>query len=89
MCNCYLLGLRTLPATCQMVLFSATYSEAVMKFAGIVIPNAVIMRLKRSEESLDNIKQVRIRIPIKCFISKAVSKCWSDVHISFALVLVK
>lgn len=49
---------RLLSKTCQMVLFSATYNEEVMKFAGIVIPDPVIMRLKRSEESLNNIKQV-------------------------------
>lgn len=42
-----------------MVLFSATYNEEVMKFASMVIPDPVIMRLKRNEESLDNIKQVR------------------------------
>lgn len=48
---------KQLPPTCQMVLFSATYNDPVMKFATTVIPNPVIMRLKRNEESLDNIKQ--------------------------------
>lgn len=51
-------GCRLLPKTCQMVLFSATYNEDVMKFASMVIPDPIIMRLKRNEESLDNIKQV-------------------------------
>ena len=41
-----------------MVLFSATYNEEVMKFASMVVPDPIIMRLKRNEESLDNIKQV-------------------------------
>ena len=45
-----------------MVLFSATYNEEVMKFASMVIPDPVIMRLKRNEETLDNIKQVRVRL---------------------------
>ena len=49
---------RQLPNSCQKVLFSATYSDEVMRFAETVIPDALIIRLKRSEESLDNIKQV-------------------------------
>ena len=49
---------RFLAKTCQMVLFSATYNEEVMKFASMVVPDPIIMRLKRNEESLDNIKQV-------------------------------
>ena len=49
---------RQLANSCQKVLFSATYSDEVMRFAETVIPDALIIRLKRSEESLDNIKQV-------------------------------
>ena len=55
---CPSLSLRQLPNSCQKVLFSATYSDEVMRFAETVIPNAIVIRLKRSEESLDNIKQV-------------------------------
>ena len=42
---------------CQMLLFSATYEEKVMHFATSVIPDPVIIRLHREEESLENIKQ--------------------------------
>jgi ATP-dependent RNA helicase DDX19/DBP5 len=42
------------------VLFSATYSDDVMSFAKQVVPDPIIIRLKRNEESLDNIKQVRL-----------------------------
>lgn len=48
---------RLLPESCQKVLFSATYSEEVMSFAKRVIPDPVTIRLKRAEESLNNIKQ--------------------------------
>lgn len=66
---------RLLRKDCQHVLFSATYSEAVMEFARkgltlntfriiislplslLVISEPNIIHLKRSEESLDNIKQ--------------------------------
>jgi ATP-dependent RNA helicase DDX19/DBP5 len=37
--------------------FSATYEQDVMEFAEGIVPNPVVIRLKREEESLDNIKQ--------------------------------
>lgn len=40
-----------------MMLFSATYDEDVMEFAEAIISHPVTIRLKREEESLDNIKQ--------------------------------
>lgn len=49
---------RQLPESCQKVLFSATYSDEVMDFAKRVVPDPIMIRLKRSEESLHNIKQV-------------------------------
>ncbi|XP_059178565.1 DEAD-box helicase Dbp80-like [Physella acuta] len=46
---------------CQMLLFSATYDASVMDFAEKVIPNdPVIIKLRREEESLENIKQYYI-----------------------------
>ncbi|XP_072035929.1 ATP-dependent RNA helicase DDX19A-like [Amphiura filiformis] len=48
---------KKLPKTCQMMLFSATYEESVMKFAEAVIPDPIVIRLRRDEESLENIKQ--------------------------------
>ena len=49
---------KQLPKNCQMMLFSATYDETVMVFAETIIPNPVIMKLKREEETLENIRQV-------------------------------
>lgn len=52
---------RELSRDCQMLLFSATYEGQVMDFAQKIIPNdPVIIRLRREEESLDNIKQYYI-----------------------------
>ncbi|EDO46520.1 predicted protein [Nematostella vectensis] len=48
---------KSLHKDCQVLLFSATYDEDVMKFAETVVPNPIIIRLRREEESLDNIKQ--------------------------------
>ena len=43
-----------------MLLFSATYDHDVVKFAQEIVPNAVLIRLRREEESLDNITQYYI-----------------------------
>jgi ATP-dependent RNA helicase DDX19/DBP5 len=40
-----------------MLLFSATYEEQVMKFARSIIPDPIVIRLRREEESLENIRQ--------------------------------
>ncbi|XP_005799028.1 ATP-dependent RNA helicase DDX19B-like [Xiphophorus maculatus] len=48
---------RLLNKDCQMLLFSATFEDSVMKFAERVIPDPNIIRLKREEETLDTIKQ--------------------------------
>jgi len=52
---------KLLPKTCQMMFFSATYDTNVMEFAEIIVPNPIIIRLQREEESLDNIKQYYVR----------------------------
>lgn len=44
-----------------MLLFSATYDTEVMKFAQAVISQPIVIRLRREEESLDNIKQFYIK----------------------------
>ncbi|XP_065060964.1 ATP-dependent RNA helicase DDX19A-like [Rhopilema esculentum] len=48
---------RNLGKDCQLLLFSATYDQEVMNFASSIVQNPVVIRLRREEESLDNIKQ--------------------------------
>lgn len=45
------------PEQCQLLLFSATFSESVMDFAHRIIPDANELTLKREELSVDAIKQ--------------------------------
>ncbi|KAG0429911.1 hypothetical protein HPB47_023174, partial [Ixodes persulcatus] len=52
---------RRLPPTCQMMLFSATYDKDVMDFAEMIISNPVVIRLRKEEESLANIKQYYVQ----------------------------
>ena len=48
---------RTLPKTCQIVLFSATFPEELQDFAKKFAPNANMISLKQEELSVDGIKQ--------------------------------
>ncbi len=45
---------------CQLLLFSATFSEAVIEFAHMIIPDANEITLKREEVSVASIKQYYI-----------------------------
>lgn len=48
---------KTVGPACQILFFSATYDTNIMNFATTIVPEAVIIRLRREEESLSNIKQ--------------------------------
>lgn len=52
---------RQLSPKCQMMFFSATYDRSVMDFAEHIVKNPIIIRLKREQESLDNIKQYYVK----------------------------
>ena len=52
---------KNLSPECQMLLFSATYDQNVMDFAENIVSNPVTIKLRREEESLDNIKQVLLK----------------------------
>ncbi|CAF5158035.1 unnamed protein product, partial [Rotaria sp. Silwood1] len=49
------------PSICQMMLFSATYSDEVMAFASEIVKDPVVLRLKREKQTLNNIRQFFIR----------------------------
>ncbi|KAL1514266.1 hypothetical protein ABEB36_003552 [Hypothenemus hampei] len=52
---------KELSPSCQMMFFSATYNQEVMEFAELIVKNPIIIRLRREEESLDNIAQYYVR----------------------------
>ncbi|ODV92611.1 hypothetical protein CANCADRAFT_48686 [Tortispora caseinolytica NRRL Y-17796] len=55
--QCVRIRLRV-PKTCQIVLFSATYTDKVREFAEKLAPNANQITLKQEELSVDGIKQL-------------------------------
>nr|XP_033775082.1 ATP-dependent RNA helicase DDX25 isoform X2 [Geotrypetes seraphini] len=48
---------RNLPKFCQMLLFSATFEDSVWLFATRLIPDSNIIKLRKEELTLDNIRQ--------------------------------
>uniref|UniRef100_A0A336N4J2 RNA helicase n=2 Tax=Culicoides sonorensis TaxID=179676 RepID=A0A336N4J2_CULSO len=52
---------KQLSPKCQMMFFSATYDKEVMDFAEYIVPNPIVIRLLREQESLDNIKQFYVK----------------------------
>ncbi|KAB1255013.1 ATP-dependent RNA helicase DDX25 [Camelus dromedarius] len=48
---------RALPSECQMLLFSATFEESVWQFAERIIPDPNVIKLRKEELTLNNIRQ--------------------------------
>ena len=69
-----------------MLLFSATYDHKVMKFAQAIVPNPIVIRLRREEESLDNIKQYYIRCNNAEEKFQAVSNIYGTISIGQSMI---
>ena len=69
-----------------MVLFFTTYDEEAMKFATTVVPDPVIIRLRRAEESLDNIKQFYVICRDKEDKFQALSNMYGVVSVGQCIV---
>jgi len=69
-----------------MMLFSATFDDKVMKFAETIISDPIILRLKREEESLDNIKQYYVTCSNEDDKFKALSNIYSVISVGQAMV---
>ncbi|GAB6019785.1 DEAD-box helicase Dbp80 [Chamberlinius hualienensis] len=71
---------------CQMMFFSATYDPEVMDFAETIVKNAVIIRLKREEESLDNIKQYYVDCKTENDKYNALANIYGSISIGQAII---
>ena len=72
---------------CQMLLFSATYDTSVMEFAEKIIPHdPIIIKLRREEESLDNIKQYYIECSTQQEKFEALSNIYSAISIGQSMI---
>lgn len=77
---------KLLPKNCQMMLFSATYDNEVMEFAEAIIPNPVTIRLRREEESLENIKQYYVECRSKEDKYNALANIYGAISIGQAMI---
>lgn len=77
---------RCLSRSCQMMFFSATYGQEVMDFAEVIVPNPFIIRLKREEESLDNIQQYYVKCANEQQKYAAVTNIYGSVGVGQAII---
>nr|CAD7456166.1 unnamed protein product [Timema tahoe] len=77
---------KLLPRNCQMMFFSATYENDVMEFAEAIVSSPVIIRLKREEESLNNIKQYYVMCRNQDEKYSAIANIYGVVSIGQAII---
>ncbi|OQR66345.1 DEAD-box helicase Dbp80-like [Tropilaelaps mercedesae] len=78
---------RRLSPSCQMMLFSATYDEQVIKFAEMIISEPCIkITLKREEESLENIRQFVMHTPTEDDKMRAIVNIYSTLSVGQAVI---
>ncbi|KAG7167252.1 DEAD-box helicase Dbp80-like [Homarus americanus] len=68
---------KQLPEKCQMMLFSATYDDEVVNFAEAIITDPVVLRLRREEETLTNIRQMYVECRSQDEKYEAISNIYS------------
>ncbi|XP_078741968.1 LOW QUALITY PROTEIN: ATP-dependent RNA helicase DDX19A-like [Lampetra fluviatilis] len=77
---------RMLPPDCQMLLFSATFEDSVWTFATKVVPDPNVIRLRRDEETLDNIRQLYISCDAQEDKFHAISNIYGAITIAQAMI---
>ena len=71
---------------CQKALFSATYDDNVMDFVKKIIPDPVILRLKKEELLPDNVKQFYVLCQNEEDKFKALANIYDTVGAGQAMV---
>ncbi|XP_054707265.1 DEAD-box helicase Dbp80-like [Uloborus diversus] len=77
---------KMLSPDCQMLFFSATYTTDVMEFAEFIVNDPITIRLRKEEESLDNVKQYYISCKTEHDKYRYVSNIYGAVSIGQAII---
>ena len=77
---------RGLRRDCQLLLFSATYDDQVMRFAESIVYDAIIIKLRREQQSLDNIKQYYIECSSLEDKFSALSNIYGSISIGQSMI---
>eukprot|EP00029_Vermamoeba_vermiformis_P004262 TRINITY_DN14804_c0_g1_i1.p1 TRINITY_DN14804_c0_g1~~TRINITY_DN14804_c0_g1_i1.p1 ORF type:complete len:453 (+),score=204.66 TRINITY_DN14804_c0_g1_i1:95-1453(+) len=81
---------KSLPKTCQIALFSATYKDKVTQFAAKVVPNPkVVIRLKPEELSLEKIQQYYIDCKTEDNKFKILSEIYGFITVGASIIFVQ
>ena len=84
--SCCCLFARGLRRDCQLLLFSATYDDQVMRFAESIVHDAIVIKLRREEQSLDNIKQYYIECSSLEDKFSALSNIYGSISIGQSMI---
>ena len=76
-------------ASCQILLFSATFDGKTSDFAKAIAPNAVEIRIKTEELSLDGIKQFYVQVQNNVDKYSALSSIFSLLEIGASIIFVQ
>lgn len=77
---------QMLSSDCQMLLFSATYTPEVIGFAEQIITDPIIIRVRKEEETLDNIQQYFIRCSSPDVKYTALSNIYGAISIGQTII---
>ncbi|XP_058050377.1 ATP-dependent RNA helicase DDX25 [Ahaetulla prasina] len=77
---------RALSPDCQLLLFSATFEEPVLKFAQRIIPEPNIIKLRREELTLSNIRQYYFECEKKEEKFRALCNIYGSITIGQAII---
>ncbi|CAM2107602.1 ATP-dependent RNA helicase DDX25 isoform X1 [Lepidochelys kempii] len=77
---------RALSQDCQMLLFSATFEDAVLRFAEQIIPDPNIIKLRREEMTLTNIRQYYFLCENKQDKYKALCNIYGSITVGQAII---
>uniref|UniRef100_UPI00398EB993 ATP-dependent RNA helicase DDX19A-like n=1 Tax=Pristiophorus japonicus TaxID=55135 RepID=UPI00398EB993 len=75
-----------LPRNCQLLLFSATFEEPVLRFAQKIVPDPNVIKLRREQLTLDNIKQYYVECVHLEDKYQALSNIYTAITIAQAIV---
>ncbi|XP_072333779.1 ATP-dependent RNA helicase DDX19A-like isoform X3 [Scyliorhinus torazame] len=77
---------RMLPKDCQMLLFSATFEDPVLRFAKKIVPEPNVIKLRREQLTLDNIKQYFVMCNQKEDKYQALTNIYTAITIAQAII---
>ncbi|PNI65582.1 DDX25 isoform 4, partial [Pan troglodytes] len=77
---------RALPSECQMLLFSATFEDSVWHFAERIIPDPNVIKLRKEELTLNNIRQYYVLCEHRKDKYQALCNIYGSITIGQAII---